>query len=376
MQKGSRREIRCEQHGLAILDSVSRTRMRIADAGVAGRMIPSAEIGAELSTRLLRSVEEICQISSEWRDLFRGCHASAFQSPDWLLPWIEVFLPEKMLFVEVRCANQLVAAAPLLIYRRDSERVLAFMGGGVSDYLDVLVDPAFESQAISEMIWASLNAHEEWTVLDLTDLPSHSALLSFSSWKDQVNEHDWCSGLSLPDTSEELLHLFSKRQRDNLRNARSRLERAGGGQVEVATSETVSEFLDDLFRLHGDRWSQQGQPGVLDNSRVQSFHKTCAPRLLESRVLHLCRLRLKDRTLAVIYSLNSNHTAYCYLQGFDPEFSSLSPGTYLMFSAISEALRQGMKDFDFLRGQEPYKQHWRPQSKPTYRISLCREQLY
>jgi len=338
-------------------------------------MMSSTEFRKRLDTRVLRTVPELKEICWEWRDLFQRSGATAFQSPDWLLPWIQIFSPEKIAAIEVRSSSHLVGLAPLLIYRRDSERVLAFMGGGVSDYLDLLADPAFETQVVSEIVSAMLALQDDWAVLDLTDIPGHSSLLSFSSWKDQVNEHDWCSGLSLPDTSEELLHLFSKRQRANLRNARSRLERAGGGQVEVATSETVSEFLDDLFRLHGDRWSQQGQPGVLDNSRVQSFHKTCAPRLLESRVLHLCRLRLKDRTLAVIYSLNSNHTAYCYLQGFDPEFSSLSPGTYLMFSAISEALRQGMKDFDFLRGQEPYKQHWRPQSKPTYRISLCREQL-
>jgi len=349
--------------------------MRIADAGVAGRMIPSAEIGAELSTRLLRSVEEIRQISSEWRDLFRRRHATAFQSPDWLLPWIEVFLPEKMLFVEVRCANQLVAAAPLLIYRRDSERVLAFMGGGVSDYLDVLVDPAFESQAISEMIWASLNAHEEWTVLDLTDLPSHSALLGIPFLQNSAREHDSCSVLHLPHTREDLLHLFSKRQRANLRNAYSRLERAGGGQVEIATNETLPEFLGDLFALHTNRWSEQEQSGVLDDECVRAFHRSCAPALLHEGVLHLARLRLGKRTIAVIYSLLSNRTAYCYLQGFDPEFSSLSPGTQLMFSVMNDTLARGLGEFDFLRGREAYKQHWRAETKPTFRIQLHRATL-
>jgi CelD/BcsL family acetyltransferase involved in cellulose biosynthesis len=338
-------------------------------------MISSIEIGTELSARVLRSVKEVKQVSSDWRDLFRHCRATAFQSPDWLLPWIEVFSPEDMMAVEVRCADRLVGLAPFLIYRRDSERVLAFMGGGVSDYLDVLVDPGFEPQAIFEIVGAFLNAHEEWTVLDLTDLPSHSALLLIPFFHRSAREHDSCSVLHLPQTREELLQLFSKRQRANLRNARSRIERAGGGQFEIAAAENLSEFLDDLFKLHTDRWSEQGQSGVLDNERVRAFHSSCAPGLLQSGLLHLSRLRLANRTIAVIYSLLSDRTAYCYLQGFDPDFSSLSPGTQLMFSVMSDALARGRREFDFLRGREAYKQHWRAETKPTFRIQLPRATL-
>jgi CelD/BcsL family acetyltransferase involved in cellulose biosynthesis len=92
-------------------------------------------------------------------------------------------------------------------------------------------------------------------------------------------------------------------------------------------------------------------------------------------VLHLSRLRLANRTIAVIYSLLSDRTAYCYLQGFDPNSSSLSPGTQLMFSVMSDTLARRMREFDFLRGREAYKQHWRTESKPTFRIQLPRETL-
>jgi CelD/BcsL family acetyltransferase involved in cellulose biosynthesis len=338
-------------------------------------MIPSLEMGTDLCARVLRSVAELKQISSDWRDLFHRCRVTGFQSPGWLLPWIEVFSPGKMIFVEVRCANLLVAVAPLLIYRRDSERVLAFMGGGVSDYLDLLVDPAFEPQAVGEIICAILDVHEDWTVLDLTDLPSHSPLLRIPFLDGSVRAHDSCSVLRLPSTREDLLHLFSKRQRANLRNAHSRLDRAGGGHVEIATGETLSEFLENLFTLHTNRWSEQGESGVLDDERVRRFHSSCAAALLQDGLLHLTRLRLTNRSIAVVYSLLSDGTAYCYLQGFDPDFSWLSPGTQLMFSVMSDAVARGMVEFDFLRGREAYKQHWRAESKPTFRIQLPRATL-
>jgi len=60
------------------------------------------------------------------------------------------------------------------------------------------------------------------------------------------------------------------------------------------------------------------------------------------------------------------------LQGFDPEFSGLSPGMQLMFAVIEEAVRFGARRFDFLRGEEGYKLHWRPEAEPTYRVEIPR----
>lgn len=330
---------------------------------------------AGVSTRILRQLSEIQQIRSEWRDLFRRCKTTPFQSPDWLLSWIEVFSPEKLMCIEVRCGDQLVSLAPLLIYRREADQVLAFAGGGVSDYLDALIDPQFDSEAISAILLSVLEARDHWTVLDLTDLPSHSLLLKSELFKSKTTEHDVCSVLQLPENENELLHLFSKRQRANLRNAHSRLERAGGGSVEIATDENLHEVLSDLFALHSERWSERGEPGVLGDERIRRFHSIAAPCLLTEGMLQLSRLRSKDRTLSVIYSLFAGDTCFCYLQGFDPDFRQLSPGTQLMFSVIQNAVAAGRRNFDFLRGQESYKQHWRAESKPTYRIQLSRSSL-
>lgn len=328
-----------------------------------------------VSTRILRDVSEIQQIRAEWTDLFHRCRATPFQSPDWLIPWIEVFSPEKLMCIQVRCGDKLIALAPLLIYRRDADHVLAFAGGGVSDYLDSLIDPKFEAEAVSAILSSALEAREHWNVLDLTDLPNHSLLLKSALFKSRTTEHDVCSVLHLPENENELLHVFSKRQRANLRNARSRLDRAGGGSTEMATEENISDFLNDLFALHSDRWAERGELGVLGDARIRKFHSIAALHLLEEGMLHLSRLRSEDRTLSVIYSFLVGDTCFCYLQGFNPEFRQLSPGTQLMFSVMKDALAEGRRNFDFLRGQESYKQHWRAESKPTYRIQVRRASL-
>ncbi len=322
-----------------------------------------------LSVRFLNDVSDLRGLTAEWNDLYARCpDATPFQRPEWLLPWIEVFSPSRWYALTVRDGSRLIGLALLLVYDRDGKRILAFAGGGHSDYLGLLFEQGREAEVVESML-ELVTAERDWDVLELTDLPADSALLKLRVFHGQIREHDSVSGLPLPPAKEEILPVLSKRQRANLRNAASRLQRAGGGRIETAASVTLPEYLDDLFRLHTARWAQSGLPGVLSDESTRAFHERCAPALLLQGVLRIHRLRLGVRTIAIVYSLWDRGTVFCYLQGFDPAYSSLSPGTQLMFAVIEEAQRQGFRRFDFLRGQEAYKQHWRAWPQPTFCIT-------
>ncbi|HZP16832.1 MAG TPA: GNAT family N-acetyltransferase [Terriglobales bacterium] len=324
------------------------------------------------SAEVLRDAPALRRIEAEWRYLCERCrNTTPFQRPEWLLPWIETFAPEDVCAIAVRSESRLIGFAPLLTYRRGPDRVLAFMGGGVSDYLDWLVEPGMEETALPPVL-QSIHEQPGWNLLELTDIPGNSSLLTLDPFRQCTYPHDSCPVLRLPATQDELRHLFSKRQRANIRNSGSHLQRAGGPTVETATGQTLAEFLDDLFRLHTSRWSRAGGPGVLHDQRIREFHRRSAPLLLACGRLRFYRLRLRDHTIAALYTLHERSTVFCYLQGFDPDSASLSPGTYLMFSAIQDAVRIGMRRFDFLRGQESYKRHWRPQPEVTYCLQLAR----
>lgn len=342
-------------------------------------MITSAPTSAKntqsLTVQLLRDLEDCRRLSTEWSDLYeRSPQATPFQRSEWLLTWIDAFSPRDLLMLTVRDGGWLVGMAPLLIYRRDGKHVLAFAGGGVSDYLGLLCEPGRKVEVVQSLL-ECLASNPSWDLLELTDIPADSLLLKLPVFESHAHEHDSISLLHLPAGRNELLHAFSKRQRANLRNAASRLQRAGGGIVETATPGTLTEFLDDLFRLHTTRWSQSGQPGVLHDESTRNFHRDCAPDLLAEGVLKIHRMRLGGQTLAILYSFWERETVFAYMQGFDPAYASLSPGTQLMFAVIEEAQNQGFRTFDFLRGHESYKQHWRAAPQPTYRITIDKPQL-
>jgi CelD/BcsL family acetyltransferase involved in cellulose biosynthesis len=329
-------------------------------------------VASQLRAEVIEHPETVARLRSEWRRLYgQASVRTPFQSPEWLLSWIEIFCPTNLRVIAVWDRHRLIGLAPLLIYPRGPERVLALAGGGVSDYLDLVLERGKES-AVCQVLLSRVLADPGWTQLEFTDLAPDSDFLNSNGFRERASPHDTSSILLLPENPEELPARFSSRQRANLRNARSRLIRAGGGEIERANAETLAEFIEDLFRLHTMRWSERGELGVLNDERLRAFHRKAGPQLEERGMLGIYRLRVAGQTAAVIYALLDGNTVYCYLQGFHPGFRFLSPGSLLMYAVIEEAVRCGMRNFDFLRGQEAYKQHWRAQSRATYCLALSR----
>ena len=334
------------------------------------------QVESGLTTSVLSERQLIAGAEWEWRQLYQRCAlVTPFQRPEWIFAWISAFQPRGLVFIQIQDEGKnLVGLAPLLIYSRGSDRVLAFAGGGVSDYLGILAVAGRELDVLQAVLQCARKV-PGWNLIELTDLSQESPIVISDKLKPFLHEHDSCSVLRLPQTEQELLKVFSDRQRANLRNARSRLKRAGGGHVELAGADNVTEFLEDLFRLHTVRWSESCEPGVLNDDRIRNFHRLCSPGLLASGILKLHRLRVGGKAVAVLFSLWERQTVYCYLQGFDPQSSFLSPGTTLIYEVLRDAIQHGMCRFDFLRGRERYKQHWRAQPEATYRAQLPRAGL-
>jgi CelD/BcsL family acetyltransferase involved in cellulose biosynthesis len=285
---------------------------------------------------------------------------------------MEVFQPSRPLIVVLRAENRLVGLAPFLLYRSGTNQVLGLMGGGVSDYLDVLIAPQFEREACSRF-WELINQTAEWTQLSFTDLHPNSPLLHARNLP--VEPHEFCPILQLPGCGQELKATVPAVQLRNLRNARWRLERAGGGIVEVATAETLDNILHSMFELHGTRWSSAGETGVLCDERIRRFHCLAAPKLLSTGCLRLYALKHREQVIATLYGLFEANLVYCYLQGFDPHFSFVSPGTQVLGALLEDAVLERKGSADFLRGRESYKYRWGAVDQPTYRISAPRAQI-
>jgi CelD/BcsL family acetyltransferase involved in cellulose biosynthesis len=331
----------------------------------------------QLKVTVVKTAEEAEQIASEWGALWERCpNATTFQRPEWIISWIDTFRPREPLILEIRENGELVGVAPFLIYEEGSQRIVGLMGGGVSDYLDILIEPDRREQTLSEIMGFITQSEIHWDVLSLTDLPAASPLLQFAGDSGlKPSHHDVCTELVLPSDAKHLKSVISKHKYENLRNARSRMQRIGEAHIELAMQATLNEFLDALFELHAMRWKEFGESGVLADPHIQAFHREVAPELLDRKVLRFYGLRLEGRLVATLYSFFEREAVYCYLQGFDPAYASLSAGTLLLGAVIEDSISESTKRVDFLRGQESYKYSWGVKDAPTYRIIAARQSL-
>ena len=309
--------------------------------------------------RLVRDAAELAALEPAWWALWRRSPgATPFSSPAWLLPWWEAFAPGPLAAVAVEAGPRLVGLGAFWLEDgRHGPRLLP-LGLGISDHTDVLVDPhAAEAGAALVEAVAALPGWDKW---ELEELPPDAAALRLAAapgWAEQAVDQTACPVLDLAGPEP-----VPSRQRRKLRMSRHRAERRGLEILDLAAEAAdpcaPASYLAELARLHGARWAERGEDGLLAAEPVRRFHALALPRLLAAGLAWPLALRIENRVAGAAYLLRDDRAAYAYLGGFDPDFAFESPGTILIGHAIERAREAGLARFSFLRGREPYKYAW------------------
>lgn len=333
---------------------------------------------------MLDGYGELAAARSGWQALCDRCPAcTPFQRPDWLLPWVQCLGPAEPWILAVHAAGQLVGLAPLFRYGREqdgrAQRVLALLGAGASDHLDMLLAPGHERPALAAIL-AELHARRaEWDVCELDEQQPDSPLASGalpapagspSEWTVTVAQQSVCPLLHLPDHVDHLAQHVPARHLARFRQYQRRARREGALRLERARPGNHARLLDELFRLHALRWQQGGEPGVLAQPEVRALHARAAEAFAARDALVLYGLWLDERPIACLYGFFEARTLCFYLSGFDPALAHLSPGTLIVGMVIEDAIARGMTAFDFLRGSEPYKYWWGATDRVNVRVRL------
>lgn len=319
-----------------------------------------------LALELVRTDGALRANAASWEALWRRVPgALPFQSPAWLLPWWEQFGTGRPRVALLRTSNGgLAGLLPLYILDEPPERKLLLIGAGTTDYLDLLLAPDAPADAAQRLLQAALHHASEdgITACDLTELPPASPLHDVPAPPGWREASRWCSAcpvLVLPSGAARLKDVVPEGKLRDLRLARNRAERAGGWTTEIATPASLDNLLQELIRLHQDRWREAGEPGAFGNPRVGAFHRVAAPGLLARKMLRLMVLRIGGRIAATYYVLlASAGRMLIYLSGFDRAWARESPGTLLTGALLEQALREGQRELHFLRGGETYKYDW------------------
>src|SRR5436853_1039071 len=125
-------------------------------------------------------ISELEWLRPEWEALWARCPgATVFQSPAWLIPWWKHLGRGELWVVSIRHHQKLIGVAPFLIHRNSaiSARELLFLGTGISDYLDLLLEPEFRQAGVAFVLDLLASQDSRWDTSDFQQLPPGANLL-------------------------------------------------------------------------------------------------------------------------------------------------------------------------------------------------------
>jgi CelD/BcsL family acetyltransferase involved in cellulose biosynthesis len=325
-----------------------------------------------------------CALGTEWTDLLKRSRSNCvFLSHEWLSSWWKHLSEGRELHVlTARSDGHLVGVLPLAVRPRQIERmmprVLEFLGSGIigSDYLDAIVDEAFERESLDGFARALASSGFMIQFGQLRESGSFAqdiaSRLGDRSWRAVNAKINVCPFIPLAGCSwENYLSELGSSQRYNFQRRLRSLEKTGGFRVEMATVADWSRSLDVLIELHHKRWGTRTESSeAFQSESITAFHREFVPAAAGRGWLRLMSLWIADRPVAALYGLRYGNTFSFYQSGFDPEFAKKSVGLVMMGLAIRSAIEEGVAEYDFLHGDEEYKFHWTQKSKELRRIEL------
>ena len=240
---------------------------------------------------------------------------------------------------------------------RSTDGTVRFAGGELTDEQDVAAAPqecAGAARAVARWI-----AHQrpprvllEYVPDDTPTLDAFAEVLGASGYRVTRDKLVTSPRIALPADFESYVQSLGKKERHELRRKLRRFESAPGTSFRWATDSERIAVLDRFFALH--RLSK-GDKAAFMTDAAESFFRDLADALAAVGWLRLGVVRAYDEDAAVLFALAYGDTLALYNAAYDPALGSLSLGIASHAFAVRDAIAQGLKVYDLLRGDEPYK---------------------
>ena len=236
--------------------------------------------------------------------------------------------------------GDVVAILPMVHSRIGPLRLLRFVGHGPADELGPVCDPA-ERPAAAQALEQLSGFHVFVGERMRPGLDVGQMLRTEPSPVLPVRGRSF----------DEYLAGRSRNFREQVRRRRRKLAREHELEFRLSDAERLQDDLTTLFRLHAGRW--QG-PGAFGGA-LEAFHRDFASRALERGWLRLWTMEVDGRPAAAWYGIRFAGVESYYQAGRDTDLDQLSVGFVLLAHTIEAAFDDGVSEYRFLLGDEPFK---------------------
>ena len=246
-------------------------------------------------------------------------------------------------------------------------RVVEACGAGVGDYLEFdwrQVTPEDVERFVDAFVagrWADLlllpRLDEEGPTAKLIEAIAEKKRLPVYKLA-----YDLSPYTALEGTWEEFIcRRRSGKSRSAMRRKARRLGEKGTLEFRhFSTPAEVEALMDRVFQIYERRAEGVYRGPLWLSDSGQTFLKAWAVSMAERGVMDLAVMFVGERPLAFCYGFYNDTDYYQYGLAFDPDpqYYKYSPGLLLEEHQLKFSYSLGLERYDFLLGNESYKQEW------------------
>ncbi len=309
--------------------------------------------------------ERFAEIQPQWDALWRCCKADVFQNHAWIAAWLEASGEYKATRIAVAWqGHDILAAMPLSIRQRFGLRILEWSAQSLSDYCDALATP--DAVSYLPLLW-----HEVWQAggFDMVNIaqvrpdavarPFFDLDVKHQAVTERRDRQERCFAIDCVwPSSEAWFRSLGKKGRNNHWRG-ERILAALGGEVAFHSLDPTEQSIDsELRHVIALKWRMAANNEtvlIASRTRRKDTRGRCCVRPRGSGLMKLFLLTCGDRIAAASVNFVRGDRMQAYMTSYDPAFDRASPGAILIVRYTRWAFDNGLKQVDFLRGDEAFK---------------------
>jgi hypothetical protein len=254
--------------------------------------------------------------------------------------------------------------------------VIEPLGYKSTDYTGIILTER-EAECLARF-FNYLTENDDWDFVHLFDIPGSSiipeVMLRISEFIPtfEITKGGTCPYVTLPESIERLAqgldHKFVKNLRRCMRNLKKDYHTVTLKRYDEFGS--IEEAMNIFFTLHQKRWKSKGMPGLFNSQKIRDCYVDSARQFASNGWLALYVLTANDEPVAAELCYEYKRVMYAGLGGFDPDFSEYSIGNLVINQIIEKCIERGIKEFDFMGGDEPYKFKWNAKHRTRTNVRI------
>jgi hypothetical protein len=257
-------------------------------------------------------------------------------------------------------------------------RIVQLVGGkDVADYLDIIAEPANMEAVWSAVLTFLAGKKDEWDAIDFHSLPEWSPSREILArlgpecgLQFEVFPEDVCPVIELPGDWNSYLMSLRKKDRHELRRKVRKLEGRDDVRWYLVASNDSDAMQREMYTFLDLHRSSGVDKAHFMDDRMAEYFLDMARDMAGTGWLDLAILTIGGDPASAYLSYNYGGRLYLYNSGYSQRFAAYSAGVALLAYRIHKAILQGLKQFDFLRGDEEYKYDLGAKDTYIYR-ALC-----